>query len=57
MWDKPRGENSIDGGSPWYNVYETSDKGNYMSLGAIEPQFYKTFLSVSFLLPSKNSSR
>ena len=38
MWG-PRGTNLIDTGAHFYEVYETSD-GGYMSVGAIEPQFY-----------------
>jgi alpha-methylacyl-CoA racemase len=34
-----RGENVLDGGAPWYNVYETKD-GKYVSVGAIEARFY-----------------
>ncbi|GAA5864756.1 hypothetical protein JCM8547_008299 [Rhodosporidiobolus lusitaniae] len=45
MWDKPRGENILDGGAPWYDVYETKD-GKFMSLGPIEPQFYSVFLKL-----------
>lgn len=35
----PRGENLLDGGSPYYEVYETGD-GGYMAVGALEPQFF-----------------
>jgi len=35
----PRGENHLDGGCPFYDTYETRD-GRYMSVGALEPQFY-----------------
>ncbi len=38
MWGA-RGTNLIDTGAHFYEVYETSD-GGYMSVGAIEPQFY-----------------
>jgi alpha-methylacyl-CoA racemase len=34
-----RGENLLDTGAPFYEVYETSD-GRYVSVGAIEPQFF-----------------
>ncbi|KAI1745824.1 CoA-transferase family III domain-containing protein [Xylaria scruposa] len=37
--DRPRGENQLDGGCPFYDTYETRD-GKYMSVGALEPQFY-----------------
>ncbi|MFN0160895.1 MAG: CaiB/BaiF CoA transferase family protein [Burkholderiales bacterium] len=42
-WTETRGDNILDTGSPWYEVYETSD-GKYMSVGAIEPQFYAELL-------------
>jgi alpha-methylacyl-CoA racemase len=38
-WRDTRCSNLLDGGAPFYNVYETSD-GQYMSVGALEPQFY-----------------
>jgi alpha-methylacyl-CoA racemase len=34
-----RGANLLDGGAPFYDVYETAD-GLHMSVGALEPQFY-----------------
>jgi len=34
-----RGENVLDTGAPWYNVYETKD-GKYVSVGAIEARFF-----------------
>ncbi|XP_061119285.1 alpha-methylacyl-CoA racemase isoform X1 [Conger conger] len=39
LWNRPRGENLLDGGAPFYGTYRTSD-GKYMAVGAIEPQFY-----------------
>lgn len=42
-WDRPRGENLLDGGSPCYDVYECKDKG-YMAVGALEPQFFHKLL-------------
>ncbi|GAA5998365.1 hypothetical protein JCM5350_007433 [Sporobolomyces pararoseus] len=44
LWSQPRGENFLDGGAPWYDVYETKD-GKYMSVGAIESHFYTEFLN------------
>ncbi|MEI2707024.1 MAG: CoA transferase [Ilumatobacteraceae bacterium] len=35
----PRGTNHLDGGAPFYNVYETADR-KWISIGAIEPQFH-----------------
>eukprot|EP00062_Callorhinchus_milii_P017440 gi/632969827/ref/XP_007901299.1/ PREDICTED: alpha-methylacyl-CoA racemase isoform X1 [Callorhinchus milii] len=39
LMDKPRGENILDSGAPFYETYKTSD-GKYMAVGALEPQFY-----------------
>ncbi|MPT49012.1 MAG: CoA transferase [Sphingobium sp.] len=38
-WRDERGVNIIDGGAHFYNCYQCSD-GNWIALGAIEPQFY-----------------
>lgn len=43
VWTDERGVNLLDSGAPFYNVYETSD-GKYVSIGAIEPQFYALLL-------------
>ncbi|TVY23999.1 Isopenicillin N epimerase component [Lachnellula hyalina] len=42
-WNRPRGENLLDGGSPFYDAYETKD-GKYMAVGALEPQFFKELI-------------
>ncbi|NWV12187.1 AMACR racemase, partial [Ptilonorhynchus violaceus] len=39
LWSRPRGENMLDSGAPFYEIYKTSD-GKFMAVGAIEPQFY-----------------
>ncbi len=44
-WTANRGENIVDGGAPFYRTYETSD-GQYIAVGAIEPQFYASLLAV-----------
>lgn len=38
-----RGENLLDGGAHFYNTYACAD-GKYISIGAIEPQFYVTLI-------------
>ncbi|XP_064391536.1 alpha-methylacyl-CoA racemase-like isoform X2 [Halichondria panicea] len=43
LWTGERGENMLDTGAPFYDTYKTSD-GKYMSVGAIEPQFYTALL-------------
>jgi len=42
-WGETRGENLLDTGAPWYDVYETKD-GKYVAVGAIEPKFYEELL-------------
>lgn len=39
------GTNMLDGGAPYYQVYETSD-GKYVTLGAIEERFYGELLEI-----------
>jgi alpha-methylacyl-CoA racemase len=41
--NETRGDNVLDTGAPWYNVYETKD-GKYVSIGAIEARFYEELL-------------
>jgi len=43
VWINQRGSNALDGGAHWYGVYECAD-GKYVSVGAIEPQFYRALL-------------
>ncbi|HEY6532621.1 MAG TPA: CaiB/BaiF CoA-transferase family protein [Acidimicrobiales bacterium] len=38
-WRDERGVNLLDSGAPFYDVYECAD-GGFLSVGAIEPQFY-----------------
>jgi len=56
-WTDNRGENILDTGAHYYNVYETSD-GQYISIGSIEPKFYAELLRLTGLgreeLPSQN---
>ena len=44
-WTPRRQDNLLDGASHWYDTYETAD-GKYVSIGAIEPQFYALLLEV-----------
>ena len=43
FWNAERGTNMLDSGAHFYDVYECAD-GQYVSVGAIEPQFYSAFL-------------
>jgi alpha-methylacyl-CoA racemase len=43
-WTTKRQDNIVDGGAPFYGTYETRD-GRYVSVGAIEPQFYAALVA------------
>lgn len=43
IWQDARGVNLLDGGAHFYDSYETSD-GKFITIGAIEPQFYAQLL-------------
>ncbi len=43
FWRDRRGVNLLDSGAPFYDVYETAD-GQFMAVGALEPQFYAQLL-------------
>jgi alpha-methylacyl-CoA racemase len=50
IWSDDPGTNILDSGAHWYEVYETSD-GRYVSVGALEPQFYARLLELLELDP------
>lgn len=58
FWSDERGTNLLDGAAPYYDTYRTKD-GQYMSVGAIEPQFYAALLQGLGLdpatMPNQNS--
>ncbi len=47
-WSDKRGVNLLDGGAPFYDVYETAD-GKHLAIGALEPRFYAELLRLSGL--------
>jgi alpha-methylacyl-CoA racemase len=51
VWTDERGTNMLDGGAPYYDTYECAD-GRYVSVGAIEPQFYAAMLAGLGLNPA-----
>jgi alpha-methylacyl-CoA racemase len=57
IWSDKRGENILDTGAHYYDVYETSD-GKHVAIGSIEAKFYAELLRLSGLqgeeLPSQN---
>lgn len=44
-WSDERGTNVLDGGAPFYTTYECAD-GEFIAVGAIEPQFYQSFVNL-----------
>jgi alpha-methylacyl-CoA racemase len=51
-----RAANLLDGGVPYYDLYETAD-GRHMSVGALEPQFYDELvrrLGIADQAPDRN---
>lgn len=47
----------LDGGSPFYDIYETAD-GRHMSVGSLEPQFYAALLDklgIAETAPDRNN--
>jgi alpha-methylacyl-CoA racemase len=43
IWSDDRDANLLDGGAPFYDVYETKD-GKFVAIGSLEPQFYALLL-------------
>lgn len=55
-WRPERSTNFLDGAAPQYTTYETSD-GLFVSVGALEPQFWSELLRVLELDPETLPSR
>jgi alpha-methylacyl-CoA racemase len=51
VWSTQREDNLLDGGAPYYDSYATSD-GRYITVGSLEPQFYRLLLERLGLDPS-----
>lgn len=54
-FDDERGTHELDGGAPFYDVYETAD-GRYVSIGALEPAFFATLCERLDLPPDIRSA-
>ncbi|WP_370248413.1 CaiB/BaiF CoA transferase family protein [Nocardioides sp.] len=44
-YQEKRAANLLDGGVPFYDIYETSD-GRHLSVGALEPQFFDALVTI-----------
>ncbi|UCI09286.1 CaiB/BaiF CoA transferase family protein [Mesorhizobium sp. B1-1-8] len=42
LWSDRRGENLLDSGAPFYDIYETAD-GRHVAVGCLEPRFFAEF--------------
>ena len=51
-WARPRGENLLDGGAPYYDTYPTAD-GKYVAIGALEEKFYAALVILLELDPAR----
>ncbi|WP_118138322.1 CaiB/BaiF CoA-transferase family protein [Oceanicella sp. SM1341] len=49
-WAPEREANALDGGAPFYRVYDCAD-GGWMSVAAVEPQFWRAALAALELSP------
>jgi alpha-methylacyl-CoA racemase len=60
IWKSERGSNAVDGGSPYYTTYPTSD-GKFMAVGAVEKRFYGELIEKLGLsgeaLPKQNDQK
>lgn len=56
VWGNDRGTNMLDTAAHFYDTYETAD-GQYVSIGAIEPQFYAELRVVMELSDDKWSKQ
>jgi alpha-methylacyl-CoA racemase len=56
LYREERASNLLDGGAPFYDVYETAD-GRHLAVGALEPQFYDELvrlLGIADSAPDRN---
>jgi len=51
LWSDERASNLLDGGAYFYDCYITRD-GKYLSIGALEPQFFAELLRIAELDPA-----
>jgi alpha-methylacyl-CoA racemase len=52
FWKDQRGSNLLDGGAPFYSVYQTLDD-KYVAIGAIEPKFFAVLVDKLALEPAE----
>jgi alpha-methylacyl-CoA racemase len=45
LWTNKHADNFLDSAAPWYDTYECAD-GKYVTVGALEPQFYQILIKL-----------
>lgn len=55
-WQDQRAANLLDGGVPWYGVYECAD-GEWITIGALEPKFWDELLRLLEVDPAELGDR
>ncbi len=55
-WTDQRGANLLDGGAPFYRCYTCAD-GRFVAFGALEPQFFAEFLTLTGRDPEEARSQ
>ncbi len=53
-WTAQRSQNALDGGAPWYRAYRSAD-GKYLTVAALEPEFYRRLLSTLDIDPDAHA--
>ncbi|WP_319824038.1 CaiB/BaiF CoA-transferase family protein [Thalassovita sp.] len=56
VWRDERAANALDGGVPWYGVYECAD-GGWITIGSLEPQFWAVLLEKLGLTEAETGDR
>ena len=56
LWKDERASIALDGGVPWYGVYECAD-GGWITIGSLEPQFWAVLLEKLDLTPEQMGDR
>ena len=56
LWSNRREANLLDGGAPFYRCYETKD-GKFLSVGALEPQFFAELVDKAGLPAAHKASQ
>jgi alpha-methylacyl-CoA racemase len=56
LWNRPPGQNLLDGGAPFYRTYRCSD-AKFIAVAALEPKFFAALLHGLGLDPARHAPR